>query len=80
MFTDPTPVEKGGLASYGVSYYTIGRLSAKYIYRVLLGTRPADLPVERLDRFELVINARTAREIGLPIPASISLRADRVIE
>lgn len=80
MFTDPTPVEKGGLASYGVSYYTIGRLSAKYIQRVLLGTRPADLPVERLDRFELVINARTAREIGLAIPASISLRADRVIE
>ncbi len=80
MFTDPTPVEKGGLASYGVSYYTIGKQSAKYVYRVLLGARPADLPVERLDRFELVINGLTAREIGLAIPASISLRADRVIE
>jgi len=80
MFTDPTPVETGGLASYGVSYYAIGRAAAKYVYRLLLGARPTDLPVERLDRFELVINARTAREIGLVIPGSVLLRADRIIE
>ena len=80
MFTDPTPVETGGLASYGVSYYVIGRASAKYVYRVLLGARPTDLPVERLDRFELVINARTARDIGLIVPGAILLRADRVID
>ena len=70
----------GGLASYGVSYYTVGRLAAKYIRRVLLGANPADLPVERFDRFELVLNAQTAREIGLAIPRSVLARADEVFE
>lgn len=73
-------VVAGGLASYGVSYYALGRLSAKYIHRVLLGTSPADLPVERFARFELVLNARTARELGFTIPQSVLIRADEVIQ
>jgi len=72
-------VVAGGLASYGVSYYALGRLSAKYIHRVLLGTSPADLPVEEFARLELVLNARTARELGLTIPQSVLIRADEVI-
>jgi len=72
-------VVAGGLASYGVSYYALGRLSAKYIHRVLLGTSPADLPVEEFARLELVLNTRTARELGLTIPQSVLIRADEVI-
>jgi ABC-type uncharacterized transport system substrate-binding protein len=70
----------GGLASYGPSYYAVGRLAATYVHRVLLGASPADLPVQRFDRFELVLNGRTAREIGLTIPPSVLVRADEVIK
>jgi putative ABC transport system substrate-binding protein len=79
MFTNRSDVSGGGLASYGPSYYAVGRLAATYVHRVLLGASPADLPVERFDRFELVLNGRTAREIGLTIPASVLGRADEVI-
>ena len=61
MLNERTSVVAGGLASYGPSYYAVGRLLAKYVHRVLLGTSPADLPVERFDRFELVVN-RASRE------------------
>jgi putative ABC transport system substrate-binding protein len=80
MFQDTTLVAKGALVSYGVSYYESGRLSAKHVQRVLAGTSPKDLPVENVDRLELVLNLRTARELGLAIPRQIRLRADRVIE
>ncbi len=80
MFQDQAIVAKGGLAGYGVSYYEAGRLSAKHVQRVLAGTSPKDLPVESVDRLELVLNLRTARELGLTIPREILLRADRVIE
>jgi putative ABC transport system substrate-binding protein len=80
MFNDRSMVVGGGLASYGVSYYAVGRLAATYVHRVLLGASPADLPVERFDRFELVLNARTARDIGLTIPPSVLVRADEVIK
>ena len=79
MFTERTRVAAGGLASYGTSSYAVGRLAAKYVHRVLLGTSPADLPVERLDRFELVLNLKTAKAIGLTIPQSVLTRADEVI-
>jgi putative ABC transport system substrate-binding protein len=80
MFYERTAVEAGGLASYGTSYYAIGRLAAKYVRQVLLGARPADLPVERSERFELVINLKTAKALGLTIPASLLQRADHTIE
>ena len=80
MFTERSSVVRGGLSSYGVNYYTIGRLAAKYVHKVLLGASPADLPVERSDRLELVINARIAREMGLTIPREVLVQADEVIK
>ena len=80
MFNERTSVVAGGLASYGASYHGLGRMAAKHVHRVLLGTSPADLPVERSDRFELVINLKTARAIGLTIPQSVLGRADEIIQ
>jgi putative ABC transport system substrate-binding protein len=80
MFYERTSVAEGGFASYGVSYYAVGRLTAKYVHRVLLGTSPAELPVEGFDRFELVINLKTAKALGLTIPPSVLGRADEVIQ
>jgi ABC-type uncharacterized transport system substrate-binding protein len=80
MFQEHASVEKGALASYGVRYYTMGRLSAKQVYRVLLGTNPADVPVDQLDRLYFVVNLQTARAIGLTIPPSVLARADEVIQ
>ena len=80
MFYERAAVEAGGLASYGVNYPAVGRLAAKYVHRVLLGTSPAVLPVERFDRLELVINLQTAKALGLTIPQSVLGRADEVIQ
>lgn len=80
MFTERSAVVGGGLVSYGVSYYAVGRLGAKYVHLILLGANPADMPVERFDRHELVINAKTAKSLGLTIPQSLLLRADEVIQ
>jgi putative ABC transport system substrate-binding protein len=73
-------VAKGALASYGESYYALGRLSAKHVQRVLLGADPGDLPVEQLDRVHFVINLKTAKALGLTIPQSLLLRADEIIQ
>ena len=73
-------VAQGTLVSYGVSYYEIGRLSAKYVQRVLTGTSPQSLPVESVSRFVLAVNLKTAREIGVTIPQEVRLRADEVIQ
>ena len=73
-------VADGGLLSYGVSFLAVGQQSAKYVHRVLSGTNPADLPVEQADRFDLVINLKTAKAIGLTVPQSLLGRADEVIE
>ena len=80
MFQDPSLVAQGALVGYGVSYYEVGRLSAKYVQRVLAGTSPQNLPVESLSRLELAVNLKTARELGLSIPQSVLFRADKVIE
>lgn len=80
IFQDRGSVVRGALASYGESYYTIGRLSAKHVQRVLLGADPGTLPVEQLDRLHFVINLKTAKAIGLTIPQSVLARADEVIE
>ncbi len=74
-----TFVEAGGLLSYSVAGGT-GERMAEYVDRILRGTRPADLPVERPSRYELVINLKTAKALRLKVPQSILLRADRVIE
>jgi putative ABC transport system substrate-binding protein len=58
----------------------MGRVSAKYVQRILAGAQPRDLPVQGMDKIELVINQKTAKEIGLVVPASLLARADRVIK
>jgi putative ABC transport system substrate-binding protein len=80
MFDFSIHVTKGGLASYTISLYEVGRLSAKYDQRVLTGTKPKDLPVQGVDKIELVINLKTAKQIGLTIPQSVLYRADKVIK
>jgi putative ABC transport system substrate-binding protein len=80
MFQDREAAARGALASYGESFYTIGRLSAKHVQRVLLGADPGDLPVEQVDRFHLVINLKTAKALDVTIPRSVLTRADEVIE
>lgn len=73
-------VERGGLASYAANLYELGRHAARLVDRIIKGTRPADIPVEQATRFELVINMKTARALGLAIPPSVLQRADRLIE
>lgn len=79
MFVDDTSVTQGGLASYSVSRYETGRLSAKHVQRVLTGVKPNELPVEGIDKISLVLNLKTAKQIGLTIPQRVLARADRVI-
>jgi putative ABC transport system substrate-binding protein len=79
MFDLLSHVVKGGLASYSVSYHEVGRMSAKYVQRILTGAKPNDMPVEGVDKIALVINLKTAKQIGLTVPPNVLARADRVI-
>ena len=80
MFPYSASVANGALASYGLSYYALGRLSAKHVHRVLLGANPGDLPVEQTDLLHFVVNLKTAKALGLAIPPSVLARADQVVE
>jgi putative ABC transport system substrate-binding protein len=73
-------VDVGGLVAYGTSWPGQYRQAATFVHKILRGARPGDLPIEQPTKFELIINMRTAKALGLTIPRSLLLRADQIIE
>ena len=80
LFEDSSYVEAGGLMSYGPSYQAIFQTAAVFVDKILKGAKPADLPIEQPTKFELVMNLKTAKTIGLEVPATLLALTDRTIE
>jgi putative ABC transport system substrate-binding protein len=80
MVTEPSEVAKGGFAAYSADFTEAGRVSARYVRQILAGANPAELAVEQVNKLLFSINLKTAKQIGLTIPESILIRADKVIE
>jgi putative ABC transport system substrate-binding protein len=80
MFGGSAWVDSGGLMSYSTDEISAFGRAATYVDKILKGSKPADMPIERANKFEFVINLKTAKQIGLDIPQSVLFRADRVIK